>query len=125
MTSYRIVDDENHRVANVLREMERFQRVGQNMLHKSGIIRVIINRLQVLCNTAYANHYFYVVRIGLVNILFWPVTNSLGLLKKNRNYALVSDTEFAGRLCVHFGKSGTYFTDNKINERIIRILVRK
>lgn len=41
MTSYRIVDDENHRVANVLREMERFQRVGQNMLHKSGIIRVI------------------------------------------------------------------------------------
>lgn len=44
MTSYRIVDDENHRVANVLREMEKFQRVGQNMLHKSGIIGVIINR---------------------------------------------------------------------------------
>lgn len=42
MTSYRIVDDESHRVANVLREMERFQRVGQNMLHKSGIIRVIM-----------------------------------------------------------------------------------
>lgn len=41
ITSYRIVDDENHRVINVLREMERFQRVGQNMLHKSGIIRVI------------------------------------------------------------------------------------
>lgn len=40
MTSYRIVDDENQRVANILREMERFQRVGQNMLHKSGIIRV-------------------------------------------------------------------------------------
>lgn len=39
ITSFRIVDDENHRVVNVLREMERFQRVGQNMLHKSGIIR--------------------------------------------------------------------------------------
>jgi len=43
ITSFRIVDDENHRVVNVLREMERFQRVGQNMLHKSGIIRVINN----------------------------------------------------------------------------------
>lgn len=42
MTSYRIVDDENQKVANVLREMEKFQRIGQNMLHKSGIIRVNI-----------------------------------------------------------------------------------
>ncbi|XP_050440989.1 glutamate receptor ionotropic, kainate 2-like [Adelges cooleyi] len=39
MTSYRIVDDENQKVINVLREMERFQRVGQNMLHESGVIR--------------------------------------------------------------------------------------
>ncbi|XP_050521197.1 glutamate receptor ionotropic, kainate 2-like isoform X3 [Daktulosphaira vitifoliae] len=39
ITSYRIVDDENQKVAIILREMEKFQKIGQNILHKNGVIQ--------------------------------------------------------------------------------------
>lgn len=69
ITSYRIVDDENHRVANVLREMEKFQRVGQNMLHKSGIIRVNISYIIIIVISGVVfleNLYFK--NLSIVNI---------------------------------------------------------
>lgn len=80
MTSYRIVDDENYRVVNVLREMEKFQRVGQNMLHESGIIRVNHNDQLIFYYNIYSLLTIYLITnpiylVYLLAILFLNVKN--------------------------------------------------
>lgn len=75
------MDDENHRVFKVLREMERFQRVGQNMLHNSGIIRVMNNCYYCLllfhrCHSL-VDFFIVVIREKILYDVLMVIINSL------------------------------------------------
>lgn len=50
MTAFRLVDLEEPKVADVLRQMERFQPIGHGILNRTGVIQVCIQIILDLKN---------------------------------------------------------------------------